>query len=64
VDFSYLSNLLSGAEVWRVRFKPEPTREIKELIKEKSPGGHELAALISNPIHEKIHGTAAWVPVA
>jgi hypothetical protein len=54
VDFSYLSNLLTGAEIWEVQFKPEPTRRIKKLIKGKYPTGDELAALISNPIHRQM----------
>ncbi len=54
VDFSYLSNLLSGGEVWQVQFEPEPTRRIKKLIQGRYPSGEELAELISYPIHQKM----------
>ncbi len=52
IDFSYLSGLLRGGEIWKVQFKPRPTREIFKTIKGKYPTGEELSRLVLKPIHE------------
>ena len=54
VDFSYLSNLLRGGEIWKVQFKPVPTREIIKIIKGKYPTGEELSRLVLKSIHEEM----------
>jgi hypothetical protein len=54
IDFSYLSNLLRGGEIWAVTFEPTPTREITKLIRGKYPTGEELAQLVLKPIHENM----------
>ena len=52
VDFSYLSLVLTGGEMWNVRFEPTPTREIHKLIDGRYPSGAELSRLLLRPIHE------------
>jgi hypothetical protein len=52
IDFSYLSMLLTGGEIWRVQFNPRPRREIRKLIAGKYPTGMELSKLLQKPIHE------------
>jgi hypothetical protein len=52
VDFSYLSLLLTGGEIWNVQFEPVPTREIHKLIEGRYPTGAELSRLLLRPIHE------------
>jgi hypothetical protein len=54
IDFSYLSNLLRGGEIWKVQFKPVPTREIIKIIKGKYPTGEELSRLVLKSIHEEM----------
>ena len=54
VDFSYLSGLLRGGEVWKVGFDPVPTREIIKLINGRYPTGAELSRLVLKPIHESM----------
>lgn len=51
-DFSHLSVLLTGGEIWRVQFRPVPTREVYKLIRGAYPTGEELARLLQKPIHE------------
>jgi hypothetical protein len=52
IDFSYLSMLLRGAEIWDVRVGPAPTRELRKLIKGRYPTGEELSRLLLKPWHE------------
>jgi hypothetical protein len=52
VDFSYLSFLLRGAEVWGVQLEPVPTREIHKLIAGRYPTGEDLSRLLLKPMHE------------
>ena len=52
VDFSYLSLLLTGGEIWRVQFEPVARREVRKLIRGRYPTGEELARLLLKPIHE------------
>jgi hypothetical protein len=54
VDFSYLSNILTGGEVWEVSFLPTPTRRIAKLIEGRYPTAEELSKLILNPLHEEM----------
>ncbi|HET8889643.1 MAG TPA: hypothetical protein VFQ41_12125 [Candidatus Angelobacter sp.] len=54
IDFSYLSNLLRGGEIWKVQFEPEPTREIIKMIKGRYPTGEELSRLVLKSIHEEM----------
>ncbi len=55
VDFSYLSNLLTGGEIGTLRFDSDPPQWTpKKLIRGRYPTSKELASLISNPIHEKM----------
>ncbi len=52
IDFSYLSMLLTGGEIWNVQFGPVPSREVRKLIKGKYPTGEELSRLLLKPWHE------------
>ena len=52
IDFSYLSMLLTGGEIWKVQFNPVQRREIRKLIAGKYPTGVELSKLLQKPIHE------------
>jgi hypothetical protein len=52
IDFSYLSMLLKGGEVWEVHFNPVPRRKIHKLIAGRHPTGEELSRLLQRPIHE------------
>jgi hypothetical protein len=53
VDFSYLSLLLGGGEIWRVTAGPTPTRELDhKLIRGRHPTGEELSKLLLKPFHE------------
>ena len=52
VDFSYLSQLLRGGEIWRIEPTPVPTREIRKLIAGRYPTGEELYKLLRRTFHE------------
>jgi hypothetical protein len=52
IDFSYLSVLLTGGEIWEVQFEPVHTRQIRKLISGETPTGEELFRLLQRPIHE------------
>jgi hypothetical protein len=54
VDFSYLSNILTGGEIWEVQLSQQPTRRIAKLIEGKYPTCEELSRLILNPMHEEM----------
>jgi hypothetical protein len=54
VDFSYLSNILTGGEIWEVQLVPQPKRRIAKLVEGKYPTGEELSRLIMNPLHEEM----------
>jgi hypothetical protein len=54
IDFSYLSMLLTGGEVWKVQLNPVPKREIRKLIAGRYPTGEELSRLLQRPIHERM----------
>lgn len=53
-DFSYLSFLLRGAELWKINPGPVPTREIVKLIAGKYPTGEEFCRLLQRSIHERM----------
>jgi hypothetical protein len=52
IDFSYLSFLLRGAELWKLMPQPVPTREVLKIILGKYPTGEELSRLLRKSIHE------------
>jgi hypothetical protein len=52
IDFSYLSMLLTGGEIWKVRLGSVPRREVRKVIAGKYPTGEELSKLLQRPIHE------------
>lgn len=54
VDFSYLSMLLTGGEIWEVQFDPVPRRKVRKLIAGKYPTGMELSMLLQKSIHESM----------
>jgi len=52
IDFSYLSMVLTGGEIWKVQLDPVPRRETRKLIAGRYPTGQELSRLLQRPIHE------------
>jgi len=53
-DFSYLSFLLRGAELWSINPGPVPTRQIVKLIASRYPSGEELRRFLQKSIHEEM----------
>jgi hypothetical protein len=51
IDFSYLANLLTGAQIGFVRSQPQPEQHLRSFIKGQYPTPEELEKLILNPIH-------------
>jgi hypothetical protein len=54
IDFSYLSLLLRGGELWVLNPGPTPTRQVVKLIAGKYPTGEELCRLLRRSLHEQM----------
>jgi hypothetical protein len=54
LDFSYLENLLTGANIGVLSFEPQPRRRMTSFIKGKYPTSTELEKLITNPLHSQM----------